>query len=136
MRVAQPLGRRPHGPLERHYDSLAPLDLDDLRGYVHDLASHLAWIDSILGLRGDAPTLRLHYEDLYFATREAQRARLAALWSFLDLTPIETPEVDYHLNPQTAKLGGTNTYGRLPNAAEIDAALGADDTGRLFPLVP
>ena len=101
-----------------------------------DLAAHLAWIDSLLGLRGDAPTLRLDYEDLYFAPREAQRAQLATLWSFLEMPPLDAPEVDYYLSPQTAKLGGTGTYGRLPNAAQIDAALGTDDTGWLFPLVP
>jgi len=126
----------PHVPVEDRYNSLTPLDLDDLRSYVHDLASHLAWIETVLNLRGDAHTLRLHYEDLYFANRQAQRAQLAVLWSFLGLAPLNVPEVDYYLNPQTAKLGATNTYGRLPNAAEIDAALGGDDTGWLFPLVP
>jgi hypothetical protein len=126
----------PDEPLEHRYDCLAPLDLDDLRSYVHDLASHLAWIDSVLSLRSDGHTLRLHYEDLYFATREAQCAQLATLWSFLGLAPSSTQEAAYYLNPRTAKLGATDTYGRLPNAAQIDAALGADDTGWLFPLAP
>jgi hypothetical protein len=126
---------RPQETLEQRYDSLTPLDLDDLRSYVHDLASHLAWIDSVLSRRSDR-TLRLQYEDLYFASRESQLAELSVLWSFLGLTPLSGPEVDYYLNPGTAKLGGTDTYGRLPNAAHIDAALGADETGRLFPLVP
>lgn len=127
---------RQHEPLERRYASLAPLDLDDLRGYVQVLASHLAWVDSLLSRRGDGGTLRLSYEDLYFATRDEQRAQLAGLWSFLGLAPLSSPEVDYYLSPQTAKLGGTGTYGRLPNLAQIDAELGADDTGWLFPLVP
>jgi hypothetical protein len=126
----------PQEPLEQRYDSLAPLDLDDLRSYVQDLAAHLAWVDSLLSRRGDAPTLRLHYEDLYYSDRDAQRAQLSALWSFLGLAPLSTPEVDYYLSPRTAKLGGADTYGRLPNATQIEAALGADDTGRLFPLLP
>ena len=124
----------PHEPLTNRYNSLAPLDLDDLRDYMHDLASHLAWVDSILNLRSDARTLRFDYEDLYFATRETQYAQLSTLWSFLEVAPVNAPEVDYYLNPRTAKLGGTDTYGRLPNAAQIDAALGADDTGWLFPV--
>ncbi|HEY3735273.1 MAG TPA: hypothetical protein VGL63_15295 [Streptosporangiaceae bacterium] len=123
-------------PLERYYDALEPLDLGDLRGYVRDLASHLHWVESVLSLRADGRTLRLRYEDLYFATRPAQRAQLSAVWSFLDLTPLSAPETDYYLDPRTAKLGGRQTYGRLPNGAEIDAALGADETGWLFPLVP
>jgi hypothetical protein len=127
---------RPHESLERRYACLAPLDLDDLRGYVQELASHLAWVDSLLSLRGDGGTLPLSYEDLYFATRDEQHAQLAALWSFLGLAPVRTADVDYYLSPQTAKLGGAGTYGRLPNLAEIDAALGADDTGWLFPLLP
>jgi len=126
----------PQEPLEHRYGSMAPLDLDDLRSYVQHLAYHLAWIDSLLSLRGHAPTLRLRYEDLYFAAPEAQQAQLSALWSFLGIAPLGTAEVGYYLNPRTAKLGGTMTYGQLPNAAQIDSALGADDTGWLLPLLP
>jgi hypothetical protein len=122
--------------LERRYDSLRPLDVDDLRSYVRDLTAHLAWVESILSLRSDSHTLRLTYEDLYFASREVQRAQLSALWSFLELAPIDTAHVDYHLSPRTAKLGSHGTYGQLPNAALINAALGADDTGWLLPLLP
>jgi hypothetical protein len=68
--------------------------------------------------------------------RRSQLAQISALWSFLGLPPLDSPDVDYYLDPDTAKLGGTDTYGRLPNAAQIDAALGADDTGWLFPLTP
>ncbi len=123
-------------PLEQYYDALEPLDLEDLRSYISELAPHLRWIESLLNLRQDDRTLRLNYEDLYFATPQAQRAQLSALWSFLDLTPPSAPEVDYYLDPRTAKLGGPQTYGRLSNAAEIDAALGTDETGWLFPLDP
>jgi hypothetical protein len=126
----------PQQPLERYYDCLQPLDLDDLRGYVRELAPHLLWIESVLNLREDGRTLRLCYEDLYFAGGEAQRAQLSAVWSFLELTPFSAPELDYYLDPQAAKLGGRDTYGQLPNAAEIDATLGADETGWLFPLAP
>jgi hypothetical protein len=52
------------------------------------------------------------------ASRESQLAQLSVLWSFLGLPPLSSPEVDYYLNPDTAKLGGTDTYGRLPNAAQ------------------
>jgi hypothetical protein len=58
------------------------------------------------------------------------------LCSFLRLPPFSCREVDYYLDPAAAKLGTTETNGRLPNAAQIDAALGAGDTGWLFPLVP
>ncbi len=127
---------RPQETLEHRYDALTPLDLDDLRSYVHDLASHLAWIDSVLNRSSGVRSLRLHYEDLYFASRESQLAQLSGLWSFLGLPQLSSPEVEHYLNPDTAKLGTMDTYGRLPNAAQIDAALGADDTGWLFPLVP
>ena len=123
----------PERPLEQYYDSLEPLDIDDLRSYVCELAPHLRWIESVLNLRKDGHTLQLHYEDLYFATRDAQYAQLAAIWSFLELPPLSTSGADYYLDPRTAQLGGQETYGRLPNAAEIDAVLGADETGWLFP---
>jgi hypothetical protein len=126
----------PERPLERYYDCLEPLDLEDLASYVRELAPHLRWIESVLNLREDGHTLQMRYEDLYFATREAQHAQLAAIWSFLELPPPNTPDVDYYLDPRSARLGGPETYGRLPNAAEIDAVLGADETGWLFPRVP
>lgn len=122
--------------LERRYSSLAPLDVDDLRSYVSDLAAHLALVSSVLGGGGDSRTLRLNYEDLYLASREAQRAQLERLWSFLGLAPIDNADVDYYLSPRTARLGGGGTYGRLPNAAQINAVLGADDTGWLLPFDP
>ena len=126
----------PAEPLERYYGSLDPLDLDDLRRYVRELTTHLHWVGSVLKLREDGHVFQLNYEHLYFATREAQHAQLSGLWSFLELAPLSAPEVDHYLDPETAKLGGQATYGRLPNAAEIDAALGADETGWLFPFIP
>ena len=123
-------------PLTQYYGSLAALDLDDLRGYMCDLARHLQWVRSVLDLRTDGRTLQLHYEDLYFSPREVRQAQLIDLWSFLDVPVASTPEMDYYMDPRTAKLGGGETYGRLPNAVEVDAALGSDDTGWLFPLVP
>jgi hypothetical protein len=122
--------------LERRYDGLPSLDLDDLRTYIDDLVTHRAWVESLLDRRGDAGTVRLRYEDLYFATRESQHAQLADVWQLLDVAPLDAPTLDYYLDPRTAKLAAANTYGRLPNADEIDAALGADDTGWLFPFVP
>jgi hypothetical protein len=119
---------------EDRYRELAPLDLDDLRSYMRELAAHLSWVDSLLARRGDGHVLRLRYEDLYFADREAQRTQLSALWSFLGLPPLDAANIDYYLDPRTAKLGSLDTYGRLPNAAQVDAELGADSTGWLFPL--
>lgn len=58
------------------------LDLDGLRSYLRDLASHQAWIDAVLNLRGDSRTLRLHDEELYVASQDSQLAQLAGLWSF------------------------------------------------------
>ena len=52
------------------------------------------------------------------------------------LYPLNAAEADHYLDPQVAKLGGQGTYGRLPNAAEIDAALAGDETGWLYPSVP
>lgn len=126
----------PGQPLERYYGSLDPLDLDDLRRYVSELATHLQWVGSLLDLRTDGHVFRLGYEDLYFADRESQYDQLSGLWAFLDLPALSPPELNEYLDPETAKLGVQATYGRLPNAAEIDAALGADDTGWLFPFVP
>jgi hypothetical protein len=120
-------------PVHQYFSSLQPLDLDDLRDYVAGLGTHLKRIDSLLSDRDDGRVLRLEYEKLYLAGRGTQLDQLSLLWSFLELAPLHTREVDYYLDPRTARLGGSETYGQLPNAAEIDAVLGADDTGWLFP---
>lgn len=118
------------------YESLAPLDVEDLRRYVRDLASHLRWVTSVLDRRPDGSVLRLDYDDLFLADREAQHDQLVALWTFLGVTPLNSSAIRDYLDPSAARLAGPDTYGRLPNAGEIDAALGADDTGRLLPFDP
>ncbi len=124
-----------HGEsLERRYDALPSLDMDDLRTYLSDLAAHREWIEALLDRRGDVGTVRLSYEDLYFAARGSQHAQLAEVWRLLDVDPLDTSQLDYYLDPQRTKLAAANTYGRLPNIDEINAALGADDTGWLLPL--
>jgi hypothetical protein len=125
----------PNESLSRRYDSLRPLDLDDLHSYIRDLAAHLRWVESVLDPRQDGRVFRLCYEDLYFGTPGDQRAQLDALWAFLGLPPLDATDIAFFLDPRSAKLGGSQTYGLLPNAVQIDAALGADDTGWLLPFL-
>ena len=115
------------------YEALQPLDLDDLRTYVQDLQRHLVWIDSVLARRDNPPPLQMRYEDLFCGAAAAQQYQLAKLWAYLGLTPVTSPTVDRYLDPRRAKLGSAHTYGRLPNAAEIDLALGSNETGYLLP---
>ena len=123
----------PGKPFERYYDNLEPLDVEDLRAYVRDLADHLRWVDELLRGRADGRVFRLRYEDLYLSDPGTQRDLLESMWSFLEVTPLAADAVGRYLDPRVASLGGPATYRRLPNAAEIDAALGSAETGRLLP---
>lgn len=119
--------------LRDRYRSLQPLDVDDLRAYLTDLRTHLAWIDTVLGRPTNPPVLRICYEDLFLVAPHRQREILDSLWAFLGLVPVEHSTVAGYLEHRTARLGTAETYGQLPNAGQINESLGSAETGYLPP---
>jgi hypothetical protein len=114
------------GPLEGHYRDLGPLDIDEVAGRMEWATHEYARIDAAVA---GVDHLPLDYEDLYLRGGRGA-ARLGALWSFLDLPAITSPTIDHFLSPEVRQ-ARPSTYGRVPNLAEIEAALGDDDTGHL-----
>jgi LPS sulfotransferase NodH len=115
------------GPLEERYRALTSLSLDATRDQLDALRHEAATFDEILDRRR-GPTLRLGYEELYLSDTDAS---LTSLWSFLGVDAPTDARVAYYLDPAEVQMGGPDTYGRVPNIAEIEAALGSDDVGHL-----
>jgi hypothetical protein len=84
-----------------------------------------------------ADFLDLWYEDLFSLADQIGRiTALNTIFSFIGCVPVSDQRLKSQLNelfePNTAKLNSASTYGRIPNAHDIESHLGADDTGWLF----
>lgn len=117
--------------LEEYYIGLAPLPVEDVREKLRQIRENLAEVAAILGTRSDGRVLELCYEDLFLGERSARWRLVESLWSHLGLPPCENPRVGRFLENASFRMGKAATYGRLPNLAEIEAALGNDDTGHI-----
>jgi hypothetical protein len=119
---------RNHGDrLADHYRNLGPLEIDAVRDRITGVAQE---IDRVEETVAGIDALPLIYEDLYLGTPESQQRQIAALWQFLDFPPVKSSRVDFFLSDAVRQASRT-TYGRVPNIAEIEAALGSDETGHL-----
>jgi LPS sulfotransferase NodH len=115
------------GPLEDVYADLQPISLEDVRINLRYTRTRLDEVDAILDDR-EGPTLRLGYEELYLRDTEAA---LVTLWRFLDVMPPRDERVGYFLDPAQVQMARPETYGRVPNIGEIEAAFGDADVGHL-----
>jgi hypothetical protein len=113
--------------LTDRYLELSPLDIDTVRAQMTHTAKEIERIDEAVA---GVDTLRLTYEDLYFATPESRLSQVAALWDFLGMPAVESPRIEFFLSSSVRQAGGT-TYGRVPGIELVEAALGSDATGHL-----
>jgi hypothetical protein len=72
------------------------------------------------------------YEELYGGDAAERRAALERVYTFLGVDPDDARETDFLLDPARTRLNSEESYAYLPNAREIDEALGSDETGWLF----
>jgi hypothetical protein len=117
--------------LEDHYTGLAPLSVGDVRDKLGQIGANLAEVAAILGTRRDGRVLQLCYEDLFLGEPSTRWRLAGSLWSHLGLPPCQNPQVGRFLENASFRMGKPATYGRLPNLAEIEAALGNNDTGHI-----
>lgn len=54
------------------------------------------------------------------------------MWRFLEEHPVWSDRMDDLLRPERSKMNSATTYRMIPNADQIDARCGSDDTGWLF----
>lgn len=117
--------------LEDYYTDLVPVPVEEVRHLLRWTVNNLAEVAAILGARSDGRVLALYYEDLLLGDRSARWRLAGSLWTHLGLPPCENPRVGRFLENASYRMGGRATYGRLPNLAEIEAALGNDETGHI-----
>ena len=119
-------------PLEEYYRNLQPLDIQDIQRRVADLKQRLDFFESVVDERSKNDAIKLMYEELYFSDPAQQKRQIAAIWSLLEIAPLELEQHQYYLQPEAAKINSAATYALLPNANEIENVCGNDVTGRLY----
>ena len=105
-----------------YYADLAPLDM----------ARRLHRLDTVLDDLPAARLIRLTYEDLSFASPDAQQRWLTELWAFLAVDAVPWDQARYFMRPEQVKLASKDLYTRIPNSADIERALGSDEAGWLL----
>lgn len=122
------------GPIDDVYATLQPLRVDDVRDRIAVLADEIRFYDEVLAERDPSEVMKVTYEELYFGAPAGRRQCLDDATRLVGLEPVADEEADALLDPGRTKLNSDATYARVPNAREIDAELGNDETGRLFPV--
>lgn len=117
-------------PIEELYAELRPLDVSDVRARMDVLADEIAFYDRVVARRDPADVLKLTYEDVYLGGRG--RELLDEATRFVGLEPVADADADALLDPARTRLNSRESYALIPNAGDVDAALGSDDTGWLF----
>ena len=118
-------------PIEERYAGLRPLSIDFVRGGVADVAEEIEHFESVVRSR-PGPSLVLTYEELYLGTPDERREVICRAFAFLGLEPPPFEATDQVTDPTRTRLNSARTYALLPNARELDAALGSEATGKLF----
>ena len=122
------------GSVDGLYAKLQPLPTDDVRDRISVLADEVRFYGSILEERAPGDVMTITYEELYLAPAERRRAVLDEATRFLGVEPVADEKADALLDPTQTRLNSDATYALVPNARELDAELGNDETGRLFPI--
>jgi hypothetical protein len=115
------------------YASLAPISAEEVAERLQWGRELHAFYQDVMACKPAAQRLLLEYETLYTDHLNHNRDVLAGVFAFLGLTLPDSPKLDYYLDPGRCKLSGRGDYRYLPNAAEINARFGNDETGWLWP---
>jgi len=119
-------------PLDEYYRDLCPLDVHDVQQRVTELKKHLDFFESVIDTLSDNTAIKLIYEELYFVPPAQRNAQIAVLWNFLKISPLESEQMHYYLEPKAVKLNSSATYALIPNAQEVQQHCGNDLTGWLY----
>ncbi len=115
------------------YAHLPPMPLDGIDEMLQYSRELRAFYQRVMADKPATARVMLEYETLYTDDLAHNRAELARAFALLDLQLPDSPELDYFLDPRRSRLSGQGDYAYLPNAAEINARFGNDDTGWLWP---
>jgi hypothetical protein len=116
---------------EERYRSLQPIPIEEVRKGIADIGEDVGYHEGILRRRRGG-WLVITYEELYDGDASERLAALERVYAFLGVDPADARETDHLLDPAQTRLNSEESYAYLPNAREIDEALGSDQTGWLF----
>ncbi len=123
--------------LEAYYTDLTPLPVEEVRELLRWTLEDLAEVAAVLRAPGrrasPGAVLRGYVPGYPGHSVAAGRVFVVPSWS---AALRGNPRVGGFLDNASFRMGGPGTYGRVPNLAEIEAALGHDDTGHIGYLPP
>lgn len=119
-------------PLEQYDRDLAPLSVAEVERRVAAVKQHMDELEAVVDALPDDRALKLTYEGLYFVEMAARVAQIDAMWDWLELPRLDPSVYEYYLLGDRVKLNPERMYAHVPNAHEIDAACGSDETGWLY----
>lgn len=114
------------------YGNLQPIDIGELKKALEYQIWLQIYYRRVVVKRPRDSRMFLNYEDFYTADLDQNRESLLKVLRFLGFGAADLSGADQYLDPRTAKLNNDDTYRMLPNAEEIDRALGSDKNGWLF----
>lgn len=119
-------------PIEEYYRNLQPLDIADIQQRIRYLKDHLDFFESMIDKRSERETIKLTYEELYFASSARRNQLIDDIWELLEITPLAQENYQNYFQPETAKINSVETYAFIPNAGEIQQLCGNNETGWLY----
>ncbi len=120
------------GDLATVYAHLQPIPLDEIAqtlAYQRELQEYYR---QVIVHKPKDMCLLLEYETFYTDDILQNRAAMQRVFGFLGLEMPAREELDDSLNPRTSKINSNRTYTYVPNAEEINARFGSNETGWLF----
>jgi hypothetical protein len=118
-------------PLEDYYRHLAPIEIEDIEVDLSLLRDYMDQLESVVDALPHDRVLKLTYEGLYLVDHAARLAQIDGIWRALGLSGLDPAVYEADLKPELVKMNTVRMYSYVPNANEIDAAFGCDETGWL-----
>ena len=109
-----------------------PISIDMLSKEMEKLKSRKTFYSGVLAGKPAGDVMNITYEEIYFSDPQTKRSKIELLFDFLGYEFPMNTEIDRFLDPSLAKMNSSETYKKIPNAMEIESALGSDETGWLF----
>jgi hypothetical protein len=120
------------GDIASAYANLEPIALDELAEHLDYARELRECYGRVIARKPAGARLIVEYEDFYTDDVARNRESARRVFDFLGLEMPASDGLDSLLDPRTSKLNYTGLYANLPNAREIDARFGSDETGWLF----
>jgi hypothetical protein len=117
---------------EEMYKHLSPLSMEEIQNRLNYQGYLQSYYSEIVHRKPEDSRMQLYYEDFYSEDLAKTRNALNGVFTFIGVPASSGNEFDCFLDPKTAKINDNKRYQLIPNADEINARFGNDNTGWLF----